>query len=50
MRDAGYNVTIQQYPITYYAYTGIPSFGETSPVAQDFVLNVDWGPGRARAR
>jgi Zn-dependent M28 family amino/carboxypeptidase len=47
MRNAGYNVTIQQYPITYYAYTGTPSFSETSPVAQNFVLNVDWGPGQS---
>ena len=31
MRDAGYNVTIQQYTFTYYAYTGIPAFSQTSP-------------------
>jgi hypothetical protein len=45
MKDAGYNVTIQQYPFTYYAYTGIPAFSQTSPTPQDFVLNTDWGPG-----
>ena len=39
MRDAGYNVTIQQYAFTYYAYTGIPSFSETSPTPR-VVLHV----------
>jgi hypothetical protein len=47
MRDAGYNVTIQQYTFTYYAYTGIPSFSETSPTAHDYVLNEEWGPGQS---
>jgi Zn-dependent M28 family amino/carboxypeptidase len=36
MKDAGYNVTIQQYTFTYYAYTGIPAFSQTSPTPQDF--------------
>jgi hypothetical protein len=47
MKDAGYNVTIQQYTFTYYAYTGIPAFSQTSPTSQDFILNQDWGPGRS---
>jgi peptidase M28-like protein/PA domain-containing protein len=47
MRDAGYDVTIQQYPFTYYAYTGVPSFSQTSPSAHDYVLNSEWGPGRS---
>ena len=47
MRDAGYNVTIQQYPFTYYAYTGIPSFSQTSPTAHDYILNDEWGPGQS---
>jgi Peptidase family M28/PA domain len=47
MRDAGYNVTIQQYPFTYYAYTGIPSFSQTSPTPHDYVLNDEWGPGQS---
>jgi Peptidase family M28/PA domain len=47
MKDAGYNVTIQQYPFTYYAYTGIPAFSQTAPTSQDFVLNQDWGPGQS---
>src|SRR5262245_25929923 len=47
MQDAGYNVTIQQYTFTYYAYTGIPSFSETSPTPHDYVLNDEWGPGQS---
>ena len=47
MRDAGYNVTIQQYTFTYYAYTGIPTFSQTSPTPHDFVLNDEWGPGQS---
>src|SRR6185437_5448659 len=31
MRAAGYNVTIQPYTFTYYAYTGIPAFSQVSP-------------------
>ncbi|MBO0823349.1 MAG: hypothetical protein J2P27_05760, partial [Actinobacteria bacterium] len=42
MRDAGYNVTIQQYTFTYYAYTGIPQFSQTSPAPHDYVLNDEW--------
>src|SRR4029450_4506883 len=47
MRDAGYNVTIQQYPFTYYAYTGIPTFSQTAPTPDDYVLNDEWGPGQS---
>src|SRR5215475_11983236 len=47
MREAGYNVTIQQYPFTYYAYTGIPVFKELSPVARTFSAGVDWNPGQS---
>src|SRR5215475_2919017 len=47
MKDAGYNVTIQQYTFTYYAYTGIPAFSQTSPTPHDYVLNDEWGPGRS---
>ena len=47
MRDAGDNVTIQQYTFTYYAYTGIPAFSQTSPTPHDYVLSVEWGPGQA---
>jgi Peptidase family M28/PA domain len=47
MRDAGYNVTIQQYTFTYYAYTGIPSFSQTAPTPHDYVLTDEWGPGQS---
>src|SRR5882724_429305 len=47
MKDAGYNVTIQQYTFPYYAYTGVPAFSQTSPTSQGFVLNTDWGPGQS---
>src|SRR5262245_38761904 len=47
MRDAGYNVTIQQYPFTYYAYTGIPAFSQISPTPHNYVLNDEWGPGQS---
>jgi hypothetical protein len=47
MKDAGYNVTIQQYPFTYYAYTGIPAFSQTSPTPHDYVLGDEWGPGQS---
>jgi hypothetical protein len=47
MRDAGYNVTIQQYTFTYYAYTGIPAFSQTSPTPHDYVLTEEWGPGQS---
>jgi hypothetical protein len=47
MRDAGYNVTIQQYPFTYYAYRSQPTFSEVSPVAHDYALGSEWNPGRS---
>jgi Peptidase family M28/PA domain len=47
MSAAGYNVTIQTYTFTYYAYTGIPSWSEASPVAQTFTLTTDWNPGQS---
>src|SRR5262252_4461282 len=47
MSAAGYNVTIQTYTFTYYAFTGIPAFSQTSPTSADFALNTDWGPGQS---
>ena len=47
MRDAGYNVTIQQYTFTYYLPTGIPAFSQTSPTPHDYVLDDEWGPGQS---
>src|SRR5215831_18667023 len=47
MAAAGYNVAIQTYTFTYYAFTGLPSWSETSPVARTFALTTDWNPGRS---
>jgi hypothetical protein len=47
MRDAGYNVTIQQYTFSQYVSTGIPAFSQTSPTPHDYVLDDEWGAGQS---
>jgi len=47
MSAAGYNVTIQTYTFTYYAFTGVPSWSEASPAAHTFGLTTEWNPGRS---
>jgi hypothetical protein len=47
MRQAGYNVTIQPYTFDYFAYQGVPSMSEVTPVAHDYTLVTDWNPGRS---
>jgi Peptidase family M28/PA domain len=47
MQDAGYDVTIQTYTFTYYAYTAPPVFSEVSPVAHDYGLSTEWNPGQS---
>ena len=47
MEDAGYNVTIQPYKFTYYAFTAPPTFSEISPTAHDYALSVEWNPGQS---
>src|SRR5204863_2742056 len=47
MKDAGYDVTIQTYLITYYAFTAIPSFSEVTPTSHAYTLNDEWGPGQS---
>jgi Zn-dependent M28 family amino/carboxypeptidase len=47
MTAAGYDVTIQPYKFLYYAYLGIPTFTEVSPIPHTYTLNVDWGPGQS---
>src|SRR5919201_1766406 len=37
MRDAGYDVTIEPYKFTYFAYTAPPVMREVSPIAHDYV-------------
>src|SRR3954452_3734441 len=47
MKDAGYDVTLQQYKFTYYAYTSTPSFSEVSPTAHTYGLGTEWNPGQS---
>jgi hypothetical protein len=47
MSDAGYNVTIQPYKFTYYAYTAQPVFREISPTAHTYPAGVEWNPGQS---
>ena len=47
MTDAGYDVTIQRYPFTYYAYTATPVMSEVSPTPRNYELGGDWNPGQS---
>jgi Zn-dependent M28 family amino/carboxypeptidase len=47
MTDAGYNVTIQTYTFTYYAYTAPPTMSEVSPIAHVYGLSTEWNPGQS---
>jgi Zn-dependent M28 family amino/carboxypeptidase len=47
MKAAGYDVTIQPYKFTYFAYTEPPVFSEVSPTAHDYVLGAEWNPGQS---
>src|SRR3954452_20945893 len=47
MNKAGYNVTIQPYKFTYYAYTSTPTFSEVSPSAHDYALTTEWNSGQS---
>jgi peptidase M28-like protein/PA domain-containing protein len=47
MEDAGYNVTIQPYKFTYYAYIARPVLSEVSPIPHDYALNGEWNPGQS---
>jgi Zn-dependent M28 family amino/carboxypeptidase len=47
MQAAGYNVTIQPYTFTYYAYQSQPTLSEVSPTSQNFALSSDWNPGQS---
>ena len=47
MKAAGYDVTLQPYKFTYYAYTAIPTFSEVSPTAHDYPVGVEWNPGQS---
>jgi Zn-dependent M28 family amino/carboxypeptidase len=47
MAAAGYDVTIQTYPFTYYAYTAQPTMSEVSPIAHVYGLSTEWNPGQS---
>jgi hypothetical protein len=47
MKQAGYDVTIQPYKFTYFAYKARPTFSEISPVAHDFTLGEEWNSGQS---
>jgi Zn-dependent M28 family amino/carboxypeptidase len=47
MQAAGYDVTVQPYTFTYYAYKSQPTWSEVSPTARNFVLNQDWTSGQS---
>jgi hypothetical protein len=47
MKDAGYDVTIQPYTFSYYAYKSPPTLSEVSPTPHDFVLSSEWNSGQS---
>jgi Zn-dependent M28 family amino/carboxypeptidase len=47
MTQAGYDVTIQTYKFTYFAYTALPALSEVSPTAHDYGLTSEWNPGQS---
>jgi hypothetical protein len=47
MEDAGYNVTLQPYTFTYYAYKAPPTLSEVSPTAHDYALTDEWNSGQS---
>jgi len=47
MEEAGYDVTEQKYPFTYYAYKSPPTLSEVSPTAHTFALNDEFIPGQS---
>ena len=47
MKKAGYDVTIQPYKFTYYAYQEPPTLSEDSPTAHVFALSSEWNSGQS---
>ena len=45
MTDAGYDVKIQTYKFDYAAFTGTPTWSESSPTARSFTVIDDWNAG-----
>ena len=47
MTAAGYDVTLQPYKFTYYAYTAPPVFKQVSPTPHTYALTDEWSPGQS---
>src|SRR5207253_5656416 len=47
MKAAGYDVTLQPYKFTYYAYQAPPTFSEVLPTPHDYALGGEWNPGQS---
>jgi len=47
MTQAGYDVHIQTYKFNYFAYTGIPTLSEVSPIAHDYAVTTNFNPGQS---
>jgi hypothetical protein len=47
MEEAGYNVRLQPYTFTYYAYKAQPTLSEVSPTAHDYALSDEWNSGQS---
>jgi hypothetical protein len=47
MEAAGYNVRLQPYTFTYYAYKSRPTLSEVSPNAHDYALTEEWNSGQS---
>ncbi|MBO2453235.1 M28 family peptidase [Actinomadura barringtoniae] len=47
MRQAGYDVKIQNYKFFYFAFTALPTFREASPTPHDYTVATDWNPGQS---
>lgn len=47
MTAAGYNVTIQTYTFTYFAFTAPPVFAEVTPNPRKLEPAQDWNPGQS---
>ena len=47
MTQAGYDVHIQTYKFDYFAYTGIPTLSEVSPIAHDYAVTTEFNPGQS---
>lgn len=47
MKAAGYDVTVQPYKFTYFAYQAPPVMSEISPIAHTYTAGQDWDPAHS---